>query len=267
MADLGDIVPLEIEIRDENKQLVNAASVVLTIVLPDGTTETPVVTNESTGVYACQYEPEMYGRYLVSWVTTGPGGSFTDTFDVRNLAARSIISLADAKAHLNMTGSADDEELRQMLEAVTYAIERHRNETIPLTTYVEEYSGDPSRAVQLNHQPIQSLVSITRGLNSYNVANWTINKPAGQIYGQPLNNGDVVTYRAGYQIIPAHYVLAAKITLAHLWQTQRLPSVGPQSGFGLRGQVGETIMTPSGLGNALPPRAIELLGPRPSMIV
>lgn len=269
MADLGDLIPLGIQVRDENQTLVDADDVVLTIVQPDGVTATPLVVNDDTGMYSATFTPTIYGRHLIRWLVTGPEGAFTDTFDVRDLSVRSIISLADAKVHMNMKSSLDDEEIRQMLEAVTYAIERHRNETIPLTTYVEPLHNYSTGVIQLDHRPVNRIVSITSGLTTYNNADWSLDEERGVLYGRGLSKGAVITYQAGYRVIPAHYILAAKITLAHIWQTQRLPSVGPQTGFGVRqGTVGnEPILTASGLGNALPPRAIELLGPRPSMIV
>jgi hypothetical protein len=117
-----------------------------------------------------------------------------------------------------------------------------------------------------------SLTSIASPYTTWSPANWTIDNYSGvitRVSGSYLYGTVSLSYEAGYVQVPAHYVLAAKIVLAHLWQTQRVITAGPTSGFGVRSSAGqqEQILTPSGFGTALPPRAIELLGPRPSLIV
>lgn len=277
MADLGDLVPLAVEIRDAAGVLTNASLITLTLTLPDGTTTSPFVANPptATGKYVADYVPLQYGRYRVRWVSSGPAAAFEDVFDVRDSTSTSIISLTDAKKHLNipLSSTVDDEELRQYIEATTYAIERHRNEIITRRTFTEKvaYAGQSS-FVQLGARPVLRLVSLTSPYTTWNVLDWSVDQWSGvigKVGGSNLYGDVTVVYEAGYAVVPAHYILAAKIVLAHLWQTQRVTTVGPQSGFGVRSQTQgqEQILTPSGFGTALPPRAVELLGPRPSMIV
>lgn len=274
MADLGDLIPLGIKIRDADGVLTNASTVTLTITLPDGAVATPFVANPptETGEYVSDYTPVQEGRHVVRWVSTGPAAAFTDSFDVRNSARRSIMSLDAAKKHLNipLTSTVDDEELREFMEAATYAIERHRNEVIPVTTLAD--SDAVGSLALLDYHPVVRLISIASLTTVLDPLNWHVDRESGvltKLNGPDLRQDMVITYEAGYRAIPAHYVLAAKIVLAHLWQTQRLATLGPTSGFGMRNQGSgqESILTPSGYGFALPPRAIELLGPRPPMIV
>lgn len=269
MPEIGDVVPFAVEIRDPDGVLSNASTITLSVIEPDGTVQSVFVANPPAvvGRYTADFTPTQLGRHQFHWVSAGPQAAYEDIFDIRAPSGRSILSLIDAKKHLNipLTDSNEDDELMQMMEAATYAIERHRDETIPVTTYTEELVGGSSTGrVQLDHRPLISVVSV----NGDTTPGYTLNKPLAQIYGPYLAAGSTIVYRAGFPVIPANYILAAKIVLAHLWQTQRMTSLGQNQGFGLRTQqVQEQIMTPAGLGTALPHRAVELLGARPSMIV
>lgn len=276
MPDLGDLVPLTVSVRDEDGVPTNATTVLLVITRPDGTNETVSIDNppSTTGLYEVDYLPVSSGRYVVRWNTIGPTASFTDTFDIRDMAEVSIISLPEAKRHLNMSSERtnDDEEVRGMIEAVTSVVERHRCETIARRTIVEtDVMGTSARLVLLHH-PVLAVTSIVdhNGV-SYSAAGWTLDGPNGILTnysgGAPSAKNFTVTYVAGYSQIPAHYMLAAKIILAHLWQTQRIQNIGPQPTLGGQSRRDEQIVTPSGLGFAIPHRAIELLGTRPSMVV
>lgn len=276
MADIGDLMPLSIEVRDETGALTNASTVLLTITLPDGTTALPAVTNPPvvTGQYVATYVPVQVGRYMIHWSTVGPQAAFSDTFDARDLASRSIISLAGAKSHLNMSPliTKDDEEIRNMVEAVTSVVERYRGEAVVRRTVTEQnVMGNGNRLI-LMRRPV---IAVTEILNyqgiPQNVAQWTLDKDNGTLtnYLNRWNNGRdmTVTYEAGYSEIPSNYILAAKIILAHLWSTQRIQNIGQQVSLGTRAKPEEAIITPAGMGYAIPMRAVELLGGRPSVVV
>ena len=122
MFDLGDVVPLAVNVKDTAGALANATAVVLTITLPDGTTATPSVTNSSTGVYSATYTPAVAGRFGVRWVATGTNAStYVDAFTVA--AGAGLISLDEVKAFLNITSTTNDEELREFVAAATVAAE------------------------------------------------------------------------------------------------------------------------------------------------
>lgn len=275
MPDLGDLVPLTISVRDANNVPVNATTVALNITRPDGTVQSVPVTNPPsvTGTYAVDYQPLTSGRYIVRWTTTTPTAAFTDTFDVRDMGEVSIVSLPEAKRHLNMAvdRTTEDEEVRSMIEAVTSIVERHRMETIARRSFTEtDVMGSGYRLVLMRH-PVLSVSSIVdeNGV-AVPVSQWSLDTQNG-ILTRTGGGGSAirytVTYVAGYQQIPAHYILAAKIILAHIWQTQRIQNIGPQPTLGGQSRRDESIVTPSGMGFAIPHRAIELLGTRPSLIV
>jgi hypothetical protein len=68
----------------------------------------------------------------------------------------------------------------------------------------------------------------------------------------------VVTYNAGPSTAPANVKLAARVILAHLWQSD----IGPTQDFGSPAD-SDVLMTPAGF--AIPRRAVELLRPTPAM--
>lgn len=278
MADLGDLIPLGIELTDEDGLPSNASTVVLTITLPDGSVLLPSIANPPavTGSYSADYVPAQEGRYTVRWVTTGPAAAFTDSFDVRDASKRSLISLAEAKTHLNMSLSRtnEDEELRAMIEAVTAVVERHRGEVIARRTIVETDPTGTSNRIVLSARPVISVTSIVdHSGNADLVADWLLDGQNGTLsrlssfHRGWRTTGMTVTYVAGHVVVPAHYILAAKIILAHLWQTQRIQNIGQQPTLGGQSRRDEQIVTPSGMGFAIPHRAIELLGARPSFVV
>jgi hypothetical protein len=129
VIDLGDTVPLAVEITDGQGEPTNASSVVLTITLPDGTAldPAPVVTNPVMGRYEFDYVPTVAGLHVVRWASTNPATAFADVIDVRAAGEVSVVSLADAKRHLNKSAQRvdDDEELRGVLVAAVERVERH----------------------------------------------------------------------------------------------------------------------------------------------
>lgn len=276
MADLGDIIPLSVEIRDDTGTLVNASTVTLTVVQPDGTVATPFVQNPPTvtGQYIADLIPTIPGRYTVRWASTGPAAAFVDTFDVRPAQTASLLSLTQAKEHLNMSQSstAQDEELRQWIEITTEVVERHRAEIIARRQFTERLQMRYARAILLDNRPVLSVdsISVVNGVTVQvaDPALWYLDSQAGVIrsFGAGISGDVTITYTAGYRVIPARYIGAAKIILAHLWSTQRVPTLGPTPTL-RGGNREEAIITPSGEGYAIPHRAVELLGSRPSLIV
>ncbi len=273
MPDLGDIIPLTVQVRDQDGLPTDATTVTLTITEPDGSTVTPTVTNPPavTGLYENDYVPTQIGRHLIRWVTVGPNAAFTDTVDVRDLSARSIMSLAAAKTHLNMTSSKDDEEIRSMIEAVTAVIERHRAEAVVRQEVVEDnVMGNRNRFALIKH-PVIEVTEILNYLGTpQDISKWKLDKQNGILtnyHGAGLTGDVTVSYVAGYTEIPANYILAAKIILAHLWTTQRIQNIGQQVSLGTRARPEEQVLTPEGIGYAIPARAIELLGGRSSVVI
>lgn len=268
--DLADVVPLTITIRDSSGAPADGGTVVLAIERPDGTTATPAVTHAGLGVYQVDYVPTMAGRHVAQWVCTGANASgYTDVFDVRRAAPPYLVSLADTKKQLNMTGTADDEEVRGVIEAATGVVERHLDMAVVRRTVVERRTlGNPTvssspgvlQRIALTTKPILSITSVVSadGATTWNPADMRVTDAgvievlAGSVVWGPVDFTNIV----GMQVIPANYTKAAEIIIQHLWDTQR-GSKGSAHAGGLD--------TPgagfTSFGYAIPNRALELLGP------
>lgn len=271
--DLGDTVSLAYDVLDSAGAVTAPATCVLTVTLPDGTTTTPSVTNPSTGRYQADYVPAAAGRYLARWVSTGPATAFSDAFDVRSAAPAYVFSLADAKAHLNITSTTNDEELRGWLDVATEIVEQLAAEVTARRSITERFQADcwPALSVSrywstsslvLTYRPVLSLTSVTSldGTVTWDVNNLDVDPSSGIVRvlsGRALSGPLRVVYDAGYEVIPARYVGAAKIVLRHLWETQRAAVGGAKRSRA--GMVDDNMMLVAGY--AVPRAAAELIGP------
>lgn len=164
MYDLGQTVRLAASVHDASGTLSNATVVALTITLPDGTTTSPAVTNPpaQTGEYTADYVPTQAGRHAWRLVATTPNDAYTDVFDVREAASRALVSLADAKRHLNIAAAntAHDAELREHIETTTDVIEDIIGPVVRRTV-TEMFSGRGTAALVLSYIPVISVTSVT----------------------------------------------------------------------------------------------------------
>ncbi|MGE3811313.1 MAG: hypothetical protein AB7I24_07175 [Candidatus Nanopelagicales bacterium] len=260
--DLGDTVPLAVEVVGDDDELANATAVTLTIGLPDGTAVTPTPTNASPGRYEVDYVPTMQGRHTVRWVSTGPATAFSDMFDVRPATPRYLISLADAKSKLRYTAadsaSGADEDLRTFVEACTDVVEEYLDEVVAQRPLVETVVAQRGCAV-LPRGPVISVTSVAAadGSSSWDVADLAVdNQLLYAATGRALSGRLAVSYVAGYRELPASYSLAVAMILRHLWQTQRA-GYGGSAGRGY-GQGDADVEMVAGW--AVPRAALELLG-------
>lgn len=259
--DLGAVVPLGTSVRDGTGALANAGSMALTLTLPDATTVVvAAVAPASTGVYAYDYLTTQSGRHTVRWVASGVNaGAYTDSFDVRDAAPPTILSLADARAHLRMTTTDRDDEIRDWVESMTSGIEGMVGPCV-VRTYTERWRECSGRSLALVHTPVIEVLSAVPVLDSgtsYAPALLDVDTDTGIVQlksGQALAGPLLITYRAGRTVIPAAITAAARIILQHLWRTNQGP------GRPVRG--GEDFMVTEqvpGFGYAIPNRALQLL--------
>jgi len=258
--DIADSVPLAWDVKDAAGALTNATTAVLTITLPDGTTATPAVTNPpaSTGQYRVTYVPTLEGRYEWRAVMTGPNAAYQDVFVVRGTVSPALLSLADAKAHLGITTTTQDDELREYLEAATEIVESYVGPVVT-RTHTARVCGYRTR-IPLPHTQVTAITAITivrDGTTPITLSDLTINTAAGVFgykSGSSFPYGDMdVTYTVGRTSVKANWTLAAKIIVKYAWETQlgNLPSIqGDSPGY---------VVTGAGL--IAPPRAISLLEP------
>lgn len=261
--DLGSVVPLSVSVTDASGAPADAGEVVLTVTLSDQTTASPAVAHPAVGSYTADYTATQAGRHIARWVATGDNASaYVDVFDVRPAAVVGIVSLADAKKHLNITSTTNDQEIRDHIEAATAIVEYYTGPA-DVTSVTEVVQGGYS--LVLSHVPAISLTSVTPvysfGL-TYNVDDFDLDGAMGVArhkLGWPLIGPLRVVYKAGRAIIPANLQLAARIIIKHLWETQRGGSRRP--GMGQSDEIVEQQLV-SAMGYAIPRRAVELLQPQ-----
>lgn len=152
----------------------------------------------------------------------------------------SFLSLADAKAQLNMsaTDTTNDAELQNFVDTAADMVEQRvgpvsttviTGELVDLQgrTIFNELTTAGTREFVLRHRPVQSIQAITSAIVSgvtYAPSDFVIDTATGivrrgdwgTIFG-PLT----VDYTAGYTTPPAWATLAAKLIVQSLWQTQR----------------------------------------------
>jgi hypothetical protein len=256
--DIADSVPLAWDVADAAGAPTDATTVTLTITLPDGTTVSPSVTNPPavTGQYRVTYVPAVEGRYSWRAVTTVPNTAYQDVFEVREAVSPSLLSLSDAKEHLNITGTSSDEELREYLEAATEVVESYVGPVVR-RSYTTRVQGGRNVIILPRTQvlSVTALTSVQNGTSPVQLANLSIDTEAGDIYLKtggcfPCGPFDI-TYTVGRTYVKANWTLAAKIIVKHNWETQlgNLPSVqGDSPGY---------IVT--GSGYLVPYRAVALL--------
>jgi len=265
--DLGDKVPLSVEIKDSGGQLANATSVTIAITLPDGTTHSPgVVLPHDTGKYAYDYDTIQAGVHVVRWVATGTNASaFTDSFVVNPIESGDFISLRDAKEFLRLDLDANtyDELLRYYISAACAMIVERVGPVAP-TRFVEQRCSTNSQII-LEHYPVidvvsveqlPGLVAVPQGDLATGQQGWYLESDTGILRHTHLWDGHLVriTYRVGRSPLPANFRLAALSLVAHLWRTDQMNSGGNRP---LVNQDGQTI---HGTTYALPYNVRQLLG-------
>jgi hypothetical protein len=260
---VGDVVPFSVTITDTAGAPANGGTVTLTVTQPDGTSYpgSPfTVVPSPTGQYDKDVLSNQAGRLVGYWLSTGANaGSETQVFDVRPTSDPGIISLAEAKAHLNIpaANTRSDDEILGWIQAITPVIENRIGPVIPRTVVERVDSG---YSMILKQTPVLSVTSINPWLGygtPYSVLNLRIDPDTGVVenYTGFIGGPFEVTYRAGRIVTPANVIAAAKIILKHLWETQRGASALPLD------IPGDESIVINGFGYAVPNRALELLQP------
>lgn len=261
MIDLGDVYQVAVDIYSAGGVLTDPATATLTITLPDGTTATPAVSlpSSTAGQLRVDYTTTMAGRHSYRMVTTVPATAHTGVFDVRSAAPDLIVSLEDAKTHLNITSTTSDEELRSMIESVTAVVEQYVGAVVRRTE-VEVFDGGRAQ-LTLSHIPVISVTSVVDTGATVSASSYTFNATSGvltQIAGPSLLpflvgvQSVTVTYVAGRTTVPANIRMAALLILQHMWESQRPAAAGPFS-------QGSDDYDPR-YSYSVPRRALELLG-------
>jgi uncharacterized phiE125 gp8 family phage protein len=274
----GQPIRLSTTVRDVTGALVNAGALTLLVKVSavDGTWATtgtyasPV--NDSTGLYHQDIpvtDLAVLGHYQYTWTSTGTGAGVSfGEFDVFDPFEVAVLPLADAKDQLNIpqSSTASDTEIASFIATIESALERFTGGPLVNRQITERAEMLASQTVILVRQrPLVSVVSIasssggaidiSAGLDIDTNAGTVRRKLGIPFYGPffqwlPQVN---ITYVAGWGTsVPAAFGSAARIILAHLWESQR----GPAS---LPGLGGDAMATLPGFGFAIPNMAAELL--------
>lgn len=277
MFDLGDVIPLSVQIKDAAGGLADGGAVTVTITQPDSTVDGPhTVASTTTGVYNYDFVPAQAGRHTVRWISTGANASsYADIFDVAE-PSRAIISLSDAKKHLRFPDdyTVDDEELRLFIESATALIEHEVGPVVP-ATHVEIVEA--TETIVLAKAPVLDVVSVVPtftvpGGLDFGLPTYTLEATTGMLRQQPgcfsswgFDYGPApqvtpwlpyglrltVTYRAGRAAVPAPLQAAARIVVENLWESRRIAGSQSPGGDEVQ-QYGREV---------IPSRAIELMAP------
>jgi hypothetical protein len=243
-------------------------SVALAITKPGGTLVDPAPSIGAATVagkdytYTYDYTLPSAGLFKFAWSTTGPGTTpAPDYVNVRDFI--SLIGLTEAKAHLNMTATTDDDELLNFMQAATELVESRAGTCVPRQVTGEWITGSVRSLIRLPSGPLPSATSVTSisstwpGGPTWGPDDLIVNPAAGTVRLKtmvPFWWGPwQATYTAGRTVIPERFLQACKEQLRHLWETQRGPSPSPPL-------PGEELFTSSaGWSFSVPQRVIELL--------
>lgn len=261
MIDLGDVYRVRVPVRSADGTLTSPSAATMTITLPDGTMATPSVSlpPEETGIVIVDYPTVQAGRHQFVLTTTDPQTAYRDVFDVRQAELQNIVSLPEAKAHLNISNDGSDDELRGFIEAAT-GIARYYCGTLFPATYVETHQACGT-TLALRHWPVLSVSAITAvgTATVVDAADVDVDEN-GILRAEASMSGTVrVTYRAGYTVMPANVTRGGLIIIQHMWETQR-----PRSSRGPAAPRGEEFMNAqdaTGRFYTVPRRAVELFQP------
>ena len=218
--DVGDVAVFSVQVRDSDGIPADATDVAVTVDLPDGTSMSPPVVHEAVGLYSAGIVASVPGLHSVRWVASGANASaYSDVFTVADQSDVQMVSLAEVKAHLNITSTADDEELRGFIAAATAACERHTGRAWGRRIVTENLPGGRTM-LMTSRIPVMSVVSVEE--DGTTVTGWTADTPSGVIVRDSGTWGAVtVTYVAGGATIPGDIAQGVKEMLRHLWETQR----------------------------------------------
>lgn len=280
----GAAVPLSFTNTDTQGNPQNAATVTVTITLPDRSTATPTVTSSGTGVYNATYVTAQAGHHLILWVASDAQypGAWADSFEVQPSADPTIVSLAEAKDILDLTGTTQYDGRLQSFNASATEVAEWACGAVVTKQYTENVRAS-GRALILPHAPVRTdlgtvidttyqrdgattngLVSITPLLSygfMYDLDQLITDPETGIVRhaaGFPFfyTADYLAQYKAvwwaGRAVIPSAIYDGARIILEHLSQVLR----GGTDAQSLA--AGESTTVVPGFGYAIPNRALEL---------
>lgn len=175
----------------------------------------------------------------------------------------SVLTLAEAKTHLNITATTHDAELQDVIDAAEAVISK-RVGPLQATVRTARVQGGGTRLV-LPEYPVTSLTTVTPAdSDALTVGDLSLDSAAGVVtYTSGARFGARwydVAYSAGRATCPDDLLMAVKELVRHMWDTQRGPARRPGS---TASDVASNTLP--GAGYLLPFRVSELIAPHESV--
>jgi uncharacterized phiE125 gp8 family phage protein len=258
-AGVTGYIRLTLSIYNTSGTLQNATAVTATVILPDGSTYTPGVINDSAGQYHFDYTPAQVGHYGVYWVATGANaGTLEESFNVDDLTISPPLPLSQVKSHLNIAEASvvDDDELRAFILAAAGLIEGVVGPLSRRPVTGETHNGGRG-TVLLKQAPVVEVTGCTENGVTLSAGSYSLDGESGVLtrtsgfsaytWSEGYNNVSV-DYVAGRTSIPADLAHAVLELVRHLWTTQRgsvrrsgTDDYLPGSGFSMPNRVREML--------------------------
>ena len=139
----------------------------------------------------------------------------------------SVLTLTQAKTHLNITVSTYDTELQDFIDAAETAIGKKVGPLTATVTTVKVWGGGP---LLLPTTPVISLTSITGSSGAAWDLTGLLVTAEGVVSGVTFPTDlFTVVYSAGRPAVPSDLLMAVKEQVRHMWMTQRGGSKRPGS--------------------------------------
>lgn len=229
--EVGSLYRSSLSVTDANGAAIDAASATLTVTLPDGTSVTPLVTHDGTGLYHVDYQFAQEGLHKFVWVTAGPNTSRTDYANADIF--RSIVGIDEVKDYINYGNSSNEDVLRQVMQAATELCEKVVGSCVQRTLTNVRIPGNSKVAIRLPQGPVptaSSVISIrsiypSGPIWTYANGDFTVSPESGVVELNSLSpfwQGPwTANYTVGRLVIPQSIQLAAKEIVFDMWSTQR----------------------------------------------
>lgn len=171
----------------------------------------------------------------------------------------SVLPIATARAHLNITGIAHDTKLESVIDAAEAVIAQRCGPLVSTATTVRIAGG--GSALVLPVTPALSLTTVTPvDGTALTLGDLYLDTGAGIV---TYNSGSsfsaryyTVVYAAGRTSVPSDLLMAIQELVRHMWETQRGPTRRPGSTAS-----DATSNTVPGAAYLLPFRVSELIAP------
>lgn len=251
---VGTAVQIDTQVRNLAGVLADA-TVAVVVTKPDGTTTSPSVSHDGTGLYSAVVTVDQAGPWLYVWTASGAVAAVRDgQFHVEATGRAFVIPFEDLKRHLRITATDDDSELREVLEEVTDVVEPVVGPVTPRTfTEIVDVNG---RLIAPMRGPIVSVTSLTPDLGSaVDSSRYTVDTDLGVIRLRFMTRGQyTLVYRAGHNPWPAALRGAGRIICQHEWRVRNANGGRPVPDE-------DAMMMLPGSGFLVPHRAYKLMEP------